>query len=333
MEIEGGGKLAVFSDQDELPHKPGQQKNWQESFVIIFYDEKQSVGGFFRLGHEPNYNGGQSQIFSNIFSPNGTYHRTGHIPIKKKHRLKNGFVSGDNTLRYEVVDGVIQWQLKDKDVAMDITVDTFVPPYDVHRREGQDNATDYTGAHVDAACSVTGTVTVKGKKYKLKDALAFRDHGWGERSWTTLYAHRWTVGVFDRKTSFFALTFLNSDYELVKFGYVINNNKITFAKDVEVRAIIGEDGATNFGGTTKMTLTTGEVIEVKFEPYYPSIASWVHVTICYDTMSKVTWGKKTGFGIFESTCNNQGGTRRPEKYVGSTGPDGWYQGCELIKPL
>jgi hypothetical protein len=333
MEIEGGGKLAVYPAQDELPHEPGSHVNWQESFVIIFNDEEQSVGGFFRLGHEPNFNGGQTQIFSNIFSPSGTYHRSCHIPLKPEHRKENGFTSGDNTLSYEVVDGEIKWQLKDDDIEMNLTVDSFVPPYDVHRQEGQDNAESYTGSHVDVACWVSGTVTVKGTTYTLDKVLGFRDHGWGNRAWTTLYSHRWTVGIFDEENSFFALTLLNSDYELAKFGYVIRSNKIIFATDVETRAIIGEDGGTNYGGTTKMTLTTGEVFEVKFEPHYPSIASWIHNTICYDTMSKITSGDKTGFGIFESTSNNQGGTRRPMKYVDSVGLDGWYEGSELVKRL
>jgi hypothetical protein len=333
MEIEGGGKLALFSAKDELPHEPGDHPNWQESFVIIWYDAEQAIGGFFRLGHEPNYDGGQTQIFSNIFSPQGVYHRSCHIPMKPEHRLPNGFLSGDETLRYEVIDGVITWKLKDDDVDMDIVVDTFVPPYDAHRKEGQDNAESYTGAHVDAGCSVSGTLVVKGKTYQIKDALAFRDHGWGTRDWDSLYSHRWNVGVFDQDNSFVALTLLNSNYDLVKFGWVIRGSRIIFAEDVKSRAIIGEDGGTNYGGTLTMTLTTGEVFDVTFEPEYPAIASWVHHTICYDTLSKVTWGNKTGFGIFESTLNNQGGTRRPEKYDGSFGPDGWYEGLELVKSL
>ncbi len=333
MNIQGGGKLYVFSPEDEFPHQPGDHQNWQESFVIFWYDASQSVGGFFRLGHEPNYDGGQTHIFSNIFSPEGTYHRSCHIPLKSRHRTDNGFASGDDTLRYEVINGVIRWTLKDNDVDVDISVDSYVPPYDAHRREGQQNAESYTGAHVDAACAVSGTVIVKGKTYLINDVLAFRDHGWGNRDWDSLYSHRWNVGVLDRENSFVALTLLNKDYKLAKFGWVVRGDNIIFAEDVTTRAIVGEDGATNFGGTLSMTLTTGEVFDVVFRPVYPSVASWIHNTMCYDTLCAVSWGRKTGFGIYESTHNHQGGTRRPTLFSGSVGIDGWYRGSELIKAL
>ena len=69
MDIVGGGQVHEFSKTDEKPHQAGTHENWQESFVIIWYDATQNGGGFFRLGHEPNYQGGRSQIMSNIFAP------------------------------------------------------------------------------------------------------------------------------------------------------------------------------------------------------------------------------------------------------------------------
>lgn len=325
MDIVGGGKVVQFTKEDELPHTPGSQQYWQESFVIIWYDEKQQVGGFFRLGHEPNWQGGKSQIFSNIFAPEGVYHRSCHLPLEPRHRLKNGVVSGDDTLRYEVVDGRLTWHLKDTDVEMHIEVDDFVPPIDAHKRVGADNSQSYTGAHVDAACGVTGTVTVKGKTYTIKDALAVRDHGWGPRDWYSLLTHRWTVATFDRDNSFVAVSFVTTDNKTAKFGWVIRGDKVIFADQIDIRASIGEDGATNYGGITRLKLTTGEVYEVKFETYYPAIASWVHKTICYDSMCRATWGDKVGFGVFETSSNLQGGTLQPVVYDGSYGPDGWHE--------
>lgn len=322
MEIVGGGRVVVYPPSDELPHEPGPQENWQESFVLIWFDLKQSVGGFFRLGHEPNYKGGRTQFMSNIFSPQGVYHRSTDLPLRPGDRRPNGFSNGEDTLFYEY-DGNIRWTLKDKDVEASLLVDSFVPPIDAHKREGQDNAHSYTGNHVDAACGVTGTLTVKGKTWQV-NGLGVRDHGWGTRDWNSLLSHRWNLGTFDRENSFVAMSFLTTSNQLAKFGWVIRGDKVIFARDVDIRAIIGHDGATNFGGTTRMTLTTGEILDARFEPLYPCIASWVHQTICYDAMCRVTWGDRVGFGVFETTNNIQGGTLRPEVYEGSLGPDGWY---------
>ena len=79
-----------------------------------------------------------------------------------------------------------------------------------------------------------------------------------------------------------------------------------------------------------MKLTTGEIFEAKFEPYYPAIASWVPTVIVYDSMCRVTWGDKVGFGMFETTNNIQGGTQCPQLYEGSYGPNGWHEAKLLL---
>jgi len=322
MEMVGGGRVLVYPASDELPHEPGPQEFWQESFVLIFMDLEQKVGGFFRLGHEPNWQGGRVQFMTNVFSPEGVYHRSQSVPRRPQDRLENGFNNGEDTLRYEVRDGVLHWFVNDTDVEAHLVVDSFVPPIDAHRREG-DEPHSYTGCHVDAAVGVTGSVTVKGKTWTVK-GLGVRDHGWGPRAWDSLLAHRWTLGTFDRENSFVAMTFLTKDNHLAEFGWVIRGDKVILTREIVIRAIIGHDGQTNHGGTVRLELTTGEVLEARFEPIYPAIASWVHQTICYDSMCEVTWGGRKGFGCFETTSNIQGGTRRPEVYAGSMGPDGWY---------
>jgi hypothetical protein len=321
MEIEGGGKVFVYPEPDERPHQPGEQENWQESFVLIWFDLKQNIGGFFRLGHEPNYNGGRSQFMTNIFSPEGVFHRSTDLALREQDRFENGFTNGDDSLRYEY-DDKIHWSLNDDDVSAELDVECFVPAIDAHKRDG-DVAHSYTGNHVDGAVGVTGTLTVKGKTYQV-NAMGVRDHGWGTRDWDSLLTHRWNLGTFDKDNSFVAMSFLTTANQLVEFGWVIRGDKVIFAEKVKVRAIIGHDGVTNFGGSTQMTLTTGEVLEATFEPLYPCVASWIHQTICYDSMCKVTWGDRVGFGVFETTSNIQGGTLRPVVYDGSIGSDGWH---------
>lgn len=327
MEIVGGGKAHVFAAADEKPHAPGPQENWQESFVLYWHDAKHSLGGCFRLGHEPNYGGGQTQFVIGITSPAGIYHRCGHLPLRQQDRLENGFINGDDSLRYEFDGSKIHWTLKDTDVAVNLVVDPYVPPIDVHRRAGVGSAESILSAHVDAACGVTGTMTVKGKTYTI-DALGVRDHAWGNRALGTLLSHRWTIGSFGKHDSFVAMTFLSTENKLVKFGWVIRGDKVILAETVAVQSIIGEDGATNFGGTTRMTLTTGEVFEVKFEPLYPTLANCIshgeHHSVYYDALSRITWGNQVGFGIFETTCNIQGGNLKPKVYEGSVGADGWH---------
>lgn len=334
MEIVGGGRAHVFAPADERPHQPEAHENWQESFVLYWYDMKQSVGGCFRLGHEPNYHGGQTQFVIGIVSPAGVYHRCGNLPLRAKDRLENGFINGDDTLRYEFDGEKIHWTLQDADVAVALEVDCYVPPLDVHRRAGVGSAASILSAHVDAACGVTGTMLVKGQRYHV-DALGLRDHAWGTRALGTLLSHRWTLGSFGRNDSFVAMTFLSTANKLIKLGWVIRGDKVILADRISVQAIIGEDGGTNFGGVTRMELTTGEVFEASFAPLYPAIANCIthgeHNSLYYDSLCRVTWGNRVGFGLFETSCNIQGGKLKPALYEGSIGTDGWHMdGVPLV---
>ena len=332
MNFTDGSKVFVFPEEHELPHEPGPEENWQESFVIAWYDLTQSIGGLIRLGHEPNFQGGgRSQMMFNILSPEGVFRRTGYLPFEPRHRPKNGAVSGDDTLRYEF-DGEIHWTYKDADVEMKLDVDSFVPPVDVFRRPENEGASNFLGAHVDAGCSVSGALKVKGKTYHVKDAPAVRDHAWGTRAWAALLSHRWNVGTFDRENSFVAMSFLTAGSPLARFGWVIRGDKVILAETMESYAKIGVDGGINFGGTVKMTLTTGEIFEVQYEPFYPSLVSFINNTAFYDNVSRVTWGDKVGFGVFEHSSNIQAGTLQPECFDSAYPPDSTGEWLEA-KPL
>ena len=333
MNFPDGSKVFVFPDSDELPHEPGPEDNWQESFVITWYDLTQSIGGLIRIGHEPNYPGGaRSQVMFNIVSPEGVFRRTRYLPLEPRHRPKNGAVTGDDALRYEY-DGQIHWSFKDADLEMKLDVDSFVPPVDIFRRPENESASKFLGAHVDAGCSVSGTLTVKGKTYHIKHGLGVRDHAWGPRSWAALLSHRWNVGTFDRDNSFVMMSFLSAGSRLASFGWVIRGDKVILAEKAESYARIGIDGGSNFGGTVRMTLTTGEIFEVQFDPFYPCLASFINNTAFYDSLSRVSWGDKVGFGVFEHSANIQVGALLPENFDGSYPPNSaseWHEAKPLL---
>ena len=45
---------SLLTDADETVHSIGTQPNWNESRYIDFWDAKQRVGGWFRVGNRPN---------------------------------------------------------------------------------------------------------------------------------------------------------------------------------------------------------------------------------------------------------------------------------------
>ena len=68
MEVFGGGAVVVRGPEDEGRHPVEDHPNWQESVVLVWWDLGNQVGGFFRIGHEPNdASGPATSLWSNIW--------------------------------------------------------------------------------------------------------------------------------------------------------------------------------------------------------------------------------------------------------------------------
>ncbi|WP_159872293.1 hypothetical protein [Novosphingobium sp. 9U] len=332
MHFIDGSAVHVYPPQDERPHPPGPDESWQESFVIYWYDPETRVGGGFRLGTEPNHEGGRSQFLIMLLTPEGAYRRITCVPSQPGDVSADGVASGDGTLRYRFDGERIYWTLQEAGVAVSLTVELTVPPVNAHRRAGIGSAEAVMSAHVDAACKVTGSVMLEGRAYAV-DGFGIRDHAWGNRDLSTLRSHRWLIADMGDGDTFVAMTFLSADDTLAKFGWMIRGNTVHLASHVATRAHVDDDGATAWGGTLAMTLDTGESIEARFDPVYrPFGLGWtfIHPTFYTDAYCRVTIGERTGFGIFEASANIRGGTLIPATTDGAIVRDGFHPD---VRPL
>ena len=107
MEIEGGGRVHVYGPEDEAAHTPGPQPHWQESVVLIWWDARRGVGGYHRIGHEPNHDGGHAVLWHNLFTPQGVHRRNHVLPLRPEDRLANGFGGGRDGYRFEYAEHLL----------------------------------------------------------------------------------------------------------------------------------------------------------------------------------------------------------------------------------
>ena len=49
-----------YNESDEGLHPANDNPLWQESVLLHWYDQRQGIGGWHRVGHEPNNRGGQA---------------------------------------------------------------------------------------------------------------------------------------------------------------------------------------------------------------------------------------------------------------------------------
>ena len=80
---------------DERSHPLGTASNWNESRYVDFWDAKQRVGGWFRIGNRPNE--GHGEVSACVYLPDGSlafwFERA---KITAKHAAKRRAVVGDH---------------------------------------------------------------------------------------------------------------------------------------------------------------------------------------------------------------------------------------------
>ena len=321
MEVIGGGSVQVWDAKDEGTHQPGPQELWQESVVLLWWDLEQGIGGYYRIGHETNLKEGPMiALWSNTFTPEGIYKNTQYLPLRPQDRGATHYGSGDDTLSYDF-DGNVVWTLSGADITATLRVHDFHSSIDCYPKKGQ--IAEFAPQHMEVAGKVSGEMTVKGKSYKV-NALAFRDHGWGERVWDILLSHRWVAGVFGPDLSFVGLSWHAADDSMAQFGWVVRGNTVTYAKALDIVGLFEADAISCRGGTMKMTLTTGEVLDMRFEPLAPTLVSFHKGIACGDTMCRAYLGDRVGVADFEATNNLQGGKRKPGKLLSGIIDNGWH---------
>ena len=308
MEVVGGGSVVEYGHRDEIAHESSDNEFWQESVVAFWWDTDNKIGGYHRIGHEPNYRDGPSiSLWNNIFTQEFIYKDACTLSLRIEDRLSNGFGAGD-TCRFEFTDHAI-WTVNAPEVRADIHIHDLHTPVDVYPKKGA-VGDDFSPNHMEVAGKVSGTLDVKGKHYQIK-GLAFRDHGWGKRDWSVIVSHRWIAATFENGTMVLMHTFHAQNNEFVQFGCLIRDNKLTYAKDLDILTFVEADGLTHRGGCATMTLVTGEVMNFDFAPLQKGVVSWMHGISCVDTFCKVTCGHLTGLADFETTNNAMRGGYRP----------------------
>jgi hypothetical protein len=254
--------LTQYSEQDEGLHPVQDNPLWQESALIHWYDSRQGIGGWHRVGHEANNQGGRAAIWSFVFDSNGgwQYRRCGEAAITASDRLQNGFGAG-SALRFEYRDGASHWSVKDGPLDMRLECRNLYPLVDPFPAHDEVAAKRFPN-HFEVAGRLKGSVSHEGREVAV-EGFGYRDHSWGQRDWERgMLNHRWFTGVLSADFAFAAITAQAHTGRLVRTGYVWRDGRITAAKEVDVIPFIEPDGITHRGGRIRLTLPDGEPIQI-----------------------------------------------------------------------
>jgi hypothetical protein len=323
MKVSDGRVLPRLGDEANSWQPPRPEQNWQDSVVLVWWDLENNIGGYHRIGHEPNVEGGKIALWNNLLSPQGIYKSTEFLPLREEDRMDNGGFGAGDTCRYEFLEGRHVWTVKDGDVSATISHTDFHESVECYPKDSTVTQ-EFANVHVDIPGAVSGTLTIKGVEYQI-NGLSFRDRGWGTRDWKTLLSHRWVAGTFGPDFSFLALSWYSIDESIAAFGWVVRGDTVTYAKALDITAYIEVDGAINRGGHVRFELTTGEVFDIECERIGDQgLVSYHHDICCVDVMCRATCNDMVGFCDFETTCNIQNGKRQPTKFAHGIAANGFH---------
>jgi hypothetical protein len=252
-----------FTESDEGLHPAQDHPLWQESALLHWYDARAGIGGWHRVGHEPNNQGGRAALWSYLFDRSGAwqYRRCGETVLTAADRLKNGFAAG-TALRFEYRAGGAHWQVEDGELSAQLECRDLSPRVDPFP-PGDPLAAARFPNHFEAAGPVSGTVRYLEREIAVR-GYGYRDHSWGPRDWQNgMLNHRWFTGVLGEDCTFAAITAQSAAGRLVRTGYLCRRGEVTHATEVDVIAYLEPDGLTHRGGRIRLTLPDRQVVEIR----------------------------------------------------------------------
>jgi len=307
MEVIGNRPVHFYRPEDEVPQAAGSASNWQESFVVYFWDVDSRTFAFLRLSQQPNRDPATLVHWIHIWTPEKVYRHVGETPFEDGEVTADGLVvdKGRCSFRY---DGKFHWTVRDAehDIELHLSLEDAHPPIGPFAQDPSGAFTTQSSKeHIEATGPATGSLNVGGVETKLR-GVQWRDHSWGNRDWYGIRCHRFLPALFGPEFSFFAVTFVGPDGAKAKVGSLIRNNTIQITDDFDVMVNIGSDGVTNAGGKVRLNLD-GRVHEMIFTPVTSCGVSYGDNFALSSTMCSVTMDGKVGIGLAETSNNLHGG--------------------------
>jgi hypothetical protein len=296
--------LHVLEEHAELPHPPENHELWQESIALVWYDSRGGIGGYLRIGHEPNCGGGVAVLGFGVLTREGSrYRRSGTSVLTDADRLANGFAARDGAYQ-AFYDGGLMVRVDDQDCRLEFDLEDFYPRTDFFGAAAG-AVRDLAPNHFETSGRIRGTAVLADQRYEV-DGLFHRDHSWGIRHWDSFLSHRWVVGSFGPELSFGLVTWHARYGVLRRFGYVVRNGELVAADDVDIVLQLEPDGTTYRGGTAswvmpgdRLTLECSVLDAIVVERHG---ACWV------DAICEIEHAGRTGFCCLEASTNPRAGT-------------------------
>lgn len=328
-------KLPLSAD---LPHQPGDNEWWQESNVLGWADTEKQIGGFMRIGHQPNR--GFTKCCFGIVSRNGNiYTRSSQdLPWRPHDATADTFATND-FLSARFFEQGSHWVASDEHCELDLTVRDVHPTFDFFSFTGKTEVSRTIAPnHIQAGGLVTGRVRIGDEVHEVQ-GFTYRDHSWGTRLLhnprADFYAAWWMGGALGDDFSFGFGDGRAHSGDNMPFNYIV--------KDGVTHVVTVEDAwvGTNFADgmsvrNARVVVSCEELGELTFEAegYGNVVLEMEGKHFELSMPSTIRCGDRVGGGIVDTIFNPRNGTTRPFFLVGAALENGLGRFSEgyLVQP-
>ncbi|MCX2714720.1 phosphotransferase [Mycolicibacterium sp. J2] len=250
------------STGDELPHQPTDEPLWSESWYFDFVDASQGIGGWVRLGLIPHQR--VAWVNALVCGPDMPTVAINDfevaLPADPGHIGTTGFelkLIPTDPLRLFRVD--IHGQAESFDDPADLLRGSPGQPAELTL------ALEFTTAgtpyqyritpRYEIPCTVSGTVTVGGARYRLTDVPGQRDHSWGVRDWWSM-DWVWSAVHLEDGTHLHGVDIRIPGVPPVGIGYRQHAGELVELQSVRAEKTFADNGLPL---TTTLTLAPGDL--------------------------------------------------------------------------
>lgn len=321
-------EVILLPVEDEWPHPPTSDWDWQESVVLAFQDPAQRLGGFIRIGHHPNRGTGNCTF--GIVSPDGGYNRSGQdIAMRAGDRFEHGFAI-DGFLSADFDAGSSRWRASDRDCDIDLEVANLHPLYDTWALSGLAGAfrDKFAASHTEVAGRVKGSVRIGDSRWML-DGFGYRDHSWGVRHMddpdSALANFFWLVGSFGEDFVFAVADVITAAGKRTNMGFVIKDGEFDLPEATDISFITELDGISMRGARCRFQTRRHGEFDFEIEGFGNVLLGMEQRYLECGMPGRVRWGDRVGGAHLSTLFNARGGLARPPILFGASQRNGLYR--------
>lgn len=311
---------------EQLTHKTGSHREWNESYYLCFSDRDNNINGMTRLGFKPNKDEGMTFLL--LFLPDGSV--AGYQAAEKINSYPDRLEAGgmvherrpDGSWRYSFQGrmAVVKNPSDFPKIRQNPTLITAMAPVTMHLKftpiqptyEYSKNMTPESlkigkksgDEHWEQMAKISGEIRVGEQVYVLHDVLGERDHTHGVRDWTNIGNWIYYVVWFNEHLAINPAAIILDDGRISVGGYIWKDGENTPLVGFRILDQQYRDGVIPISSELELTDVNGKkhVLKSKAGPVVP-LPFMEHGKISVLAQSFGDFeldGVKGGYGTYET---------------------------------